>query len=151
MEAKQTSQKAYHDKHAKERNFVAGESIYTKNYGYWPKWVPGLIHGTTGPVSYTVLLGDGKLVRRHVDQLFSRQESELSVLSPEPVPVEECGSPTPLPKMLGQDTGPGQEGDSLAYNGAGASEQYACWYSNNIVPFSQDQEGLCSVSGYIYF
>nr|XP_043895059.1 uncharacterized protein K02A2.6-like [Solea senegalensis] len=113
VEAKQTSQKAYHDKHAKERNFVAGESIYTKNYGYGPKWVPGLIHDTTGPVSYTVLLGDGKLVRRHVDQLFSRQESELSVLSPEPVPGEECGPPTPLPKMLGQDTGPGPEGDRV--------------------------------------
>ena len=81
VEAKQTSQKAYHDKHAREHNFVAGEPIYTKNYGYGPKWIPGLIHETTGPVSYTVLLGDGKLVRRHVDQLFSKQESEPSVPS----------------------------------------------------------------------
>ena len=81
VEAKQTSQKAYHDKHASEHNFVAGEPIYTKNYGYGPKWIPGLIHETTGPVSYTVLLGDGKLVRRHVDQLFSKQESEPSVPS----------------------------------------------------------------------
>ena len=72
VEAKPTSQKAFQDKRARERNFVAGEPVYTKNYGYGPKWIPGLIHETTGPVSYTVLLGDGKLVRRHVDQLFSR-------------------------------------------------------------------------------
>lgn len=69
VESKQASHKAYHDKYAKECNFVAGDPVYTKNYGCGPKWVPGLIQEITGPVSYTVLLGNGKDVRRHVNQL----------------------------------------------------------------------------------
>ena len=114
VEAKQTSQKTCHDKHARTRNFGAGEPIYTKNYGYGPKWIPGLIHETTGPVSYTVLLGDGKLFRRHVDLLFSRQVSEPSVLRPELVPEEECVAPKPMSKTRGQDTGSMQEGDRVS-------------------------------------
>lgn len=36
VEAKQTSQKAYHDKHARECNFGAGDPIYTKLW-LWTK------------------------------------------------------------------------------------------------------------------
>ncbi len=43
VESKQASQKTHHDKHTKERNFATGDSIYTKNYGCGPKWIPGLI------------------------------------------------------------------------------------------------------------
>lgn len=41
VESKQTSQKNYHDRHAKHRNFEEGDSVYTKNFGYGPKWIPG--------------------------------------------------------------------------------------------------------------
>lgn len=79
MEAKEASQKAHHDRHAKVRNFVAVDHVYTKNYGWGPKWIPGLIQEIAGPVSYTVLLGNGKVVRRHVDQLFSKLEQDVPV------------------------------------------------------------------------
>ncbi len=36
-------------------------------------WV---IQDITGPVSYTVTLGNAQIVRRHVDQLFSRQQKK---------------------------------------------------------------------------
>lgn len=47
-------------------------------------------NGYQGPVSYTVLLGAGKLVRRHVAQLFSVRQW-----------------------TTGRDTGPIQEGDRV--------------------------------------
>ncbi len=46
--------------------------MYTRNFGYGPKWVHGVIQGITGPVSYTV----AQIVRCHVDQLFSRHQKE---------------------------------------------------------------------------
>ena len=36
------------------------------------KWVPGLIEECSGPLSYTVKLQDGKIIRRHVDHLRDR-------------------------------------------------------------------------------
>ena len=34
--------------------------------------MPGIIHSITGPLSYRVDLGDGRVVRRHVDHVRSR-------------------------------------------------------------------------------
>lgn len=53
----------------------------------------GLIQELTGPVFYTMLLGNGKLVRRHIDQLFSRKDS---VLIPDLTHKEECVVPPPV-------------------------------------------------------
>ena len=39
------------------------------------KWYPGIVEDITGPVSYTVKLPDGRVVKRHVDQLRVRYES----------------------------------------------------------------------------
>ncbi|XP_025999364.1 uncharacterized protein K02A2.6-like [Astatotilapia calliptera] len=86
--AKQDSQRRYHDRHAKERMFVIGDTVYTRNYGRGPKWIPGLIQEMTGPVSYLVMLGNGTVVRRHVDQLFARLEPCLAAGMPEGHPGE---------------------------------------------------------------
>ncbi|XP_061564077.1 uncharacterized protein K02A2.6-like [Cololabis saira] len=72
---KQEKQKNVHDRRAKERGFKVGDSVQVRNYSHGPKWVPGFIETVTGPVSYTVMLGDGRVVRRHVDQICSRQEA----------------------------------------------------------------------------
>nr|XP_033495922.1 uncharacterized protein K02A2.6-like [Epinephelus lanceolatus] len=116
VESKQASQKAHHDQHAKERNFAAGDSIYTRNYGCGPKWVPGLIQEITGPVSYTVLLGNGKVVRRHVDQLFSRPEQDLPVLIPDSIPEEYVVPPT-VTNLGPQDTSTTQADDKVLPTG----------------------------------
>ncbi|CAI5661061.1 unnamed protein product [Oreochromis niloticus] len=86
--ARQDRQRLYHDRHAKERMFVIGDTVYTRNYGRGPKWIPGLIQEMTGPVSYLVMLGNGTVVRRHVDQLFARLEPCLAAGMPEGHPGE---------------------------------------------------------------
>lgn len=63
------SQKEQHDKQAKFRYFEVGDAVYTRNFGYGPKWVQGEITEITGPVSYRVSLENSQ--RQHVDQLFS--------------------------------------------------------------------------------
>ncbi len=39
-------------------------------------WSNSDVNRITGPVSYTEALGNAQIVRRHVDQLFSRQQKE---------------------------------------------------------------------------
>lgn len=49
--------------------FKTGDSVLTQNFSLGPKWILGIIESVTGPVSYKVMLGDGRVVRRHVDQI----------------------------------------------------------------------------------
>ncbi|MPC89745.1 hypothetical protein E2C01_084704 [Portunus trituberculatus] len=44
--------------------------------------VPGVIQSATGPVSYRVLLENGRVVRRHVDQIRQRHSTLLEVKPP---------------------------------------------------------------------
>uniref|UniRef100_A0A674MJN5 Integrase catalytic domain-containing protein n=1 Tax=Takifugu rubripes TaxID=31033 RepID=A0A674MJN5_TAKRU len=68
---KQEQQTKDHNKKAKERWFKTGDSVLIQNFSFGPKWIPGLIESVTGPVSYKVMLGDGRVVRRHVDQIHT--------------------------------------------------------------------------------
>ena len=43
-----------------------------KNYGPGPAWLPGQVVEVSGAVLYTIMLEDGRSVRRHVEQLRSR-------------------------------------------------------------------------------
>ena len=79
---RQEKQKHDHDKRAKARGFKVGDAVIVRNYSHGPKWVPGFIEKVTGPVSYTVMLGDGRVVRRHVDQICSRQEAPDKCVAP---------------------------------------------------------------------
>ena len=63
--SKQIQQKANHDLHSKTR----GDTVYTRNYSDGSKWIPGVITEITGPVSYKVTLADGKILKRHLDQI----------------------------------------------------------------------------------
>ncbi|CAI5670816.1 unnamed protein product [Oreochromis niloticus] len=103
--AKQDSQRPYHDRHPKERMFVIGDTVYTRNYGGGPKWIPGLIQEMTGPVSYLVMLGNGTGVRRHVDQLFAHLELCLSARMPEGHP----GEPPKAAPIISAETGDSDE------------------------------------------
>uniref|UniRef100_A0A3B1KG74 Integrase catalytic domain-containing protein n=1 Tax=Astyanax mexicanus TaxID=7994 RepID=A0A3B1KG74_ASTMX len=68
---KQDKQKKSHDKQCQGREFEQGVVVMTRNFSHGPKWIRGLIEEVTGPVSYKVRLGDGKIVRRHVDQILA--------------------------------------------------------------------------------
>ena len=72
----QERQKRGQDSHARQRNFVVGEAVYARNYGPGEVWLPGKVTNIQGSTLHTVLLRDGRSVRRHTDQLRSRVESE---------------------------------------------------------------------------
>lgn len=91
MERKQNSQKKHHDKQLSERSFQVGDTVITRNFSHGPNWIPGFITKVTGPLSYKVMLGDGIIVRRHVDQVLARPEDkaliELKITEPPTVPM----------------------------------------------------------------
>ena len=49
--------------------------MYAKNYGSGDSWLPGKITAVHGSMLFTVQLEDGRMVRKHTDQLRSRVES----------------------------------------------------------------------------
>ncbi len=52
--------------------FTMGDKVLVKSFTNNIKWLPGVNTGVTGPLSYTVTLADGKIVRRHVDHIRRR-------------------------------------------------------------------------------
>ena len=65
----QSQQKAAHDRHAKGRTFHVGQSIMARNLRPGPKWIPGIIVHSLGPLSFLIETRDGQQWRRHVDHL----------------------------------------------------------------------------------
>ncbi|XP_043193613.1 uncharacterized protein K02A2.6-like isoform X1 [Amphibalanus amphitrite] len=72
----QNRQRAYFDRTAQCRQMLVGDAVFARNYAVGLQWLPGVIVGTDGPVSYVVRLFDGRLWRRHGDQLRRRQSAE---------------------------------------------------------------------------
>ena len=54
------------------------DSVMIRNYGLGPKWIPGTVERQTGPISYRCQTSDGRLVRRHQDQVIDRSVQEPS-------------------------------------------------------------------------
>ncbi|XP_016335635.1 uncharacterized protein K02A2.6-like [Sinocyclocheilus anshuiensis] len=72
VQQKQQKQRESHDKNAKLRVFTTGDDVLVRNYSYGPKWIPAVIVNSSGPVSYTVAVGSGQILKRHVDQIRIR-------------------------------------------------------------------------------
>ena len=97
VNARQQQQKINHDSNCKLREFNIGENVYIRNFRGTPLWIPGVVDRYRGPVSYSVKLTDGTIVRRHVDHVRARQssddiadvEDDFYSLSDNPVSVEE--------------------------------------------------------------
>ena len=66
---------------ARMRDFYVGDSVYVKNYASGPTWLPGRIKEKCSNVMFEVVLGSGRCVRKHIDQLISRYESTDPVSS----------------------------------------------------------------------
>ena len=60
-------QKKYYDCSTKSRSFQIGGPVFVKNQTSGPKWLPGQIQEVRGSVTYTVLLQDGRVMKRRVD------------------------------------------------------------------------------------
>ncbi|XP_058023852.1 uncharacterized protein K02A2.6-like, partial [Ahaetulla prasina] len=52
-------------------------SVWAHNYGEGPSWQKGTILETTGPKSYLVEIEDGRVWKRHIDQLRKRIATSL--------------------------------------------------------------------------
>ena len=94
----QEQQKRGHDAHAISRSFAIGDSVYARNYGPGPKWLPGQLVESEGSMMFQLQLADGRVIRRHADQLRSHARiqdegprAEESVSEDVIVPQEQPG------------------------------------------------------------
>ena len=94
VEMKQQKQKESHDVHSRKRSFEAGNLVYAQNFSSGPRWLLGEVVKTTGPVSILVKLADGRMIRRHQDQVRIRK-ADL-----EPPRVSGATSTELLPTLL---------------------------------------------------
>ena len=74
----QVTQKENHDQKVRSvRMFEVADLVFARNYGVGAQWVAGTVVGVDGPVSYAVRLEDGRIWRRHTDQMRRRLSCEL--------------------------------------------------------------------------
>ena len=104
VEGKQFEQKARHDATAKARVFSVGQAVFVQNVGSGRKWLPGKIAQVTGPVSFRVLLDDGRERRCHQDQIRSRVADGSQQLSIELQDPSADVIDTPSPESIAVDT-----------------------------------------------
>ena len=93
----QRHQKDGHDQHAKSRQFAVDNSVYVHNLTQGPRWLPGVITAVRGPLSYTVTLTDGRVVRRHVDHVRKRTDLPARELDDDWVPDQPSSTDTTVP------------------------------------------------------
>ena len=61
---------------ASHNNSKVGGLVYTKDFSSTPLiWIPGTVAKVTGPLSYHIELGDGRIIRRHVDAVGAQRDS----------------------------------------------------------------------------
>ena len=60
------------NKHAQNRVFEQGDTIFTNIFGKGKLWLPGFISEKNGPVSYKIKLADGRIASRHQDHIRLR-------------------------------------------------------------------------------
>lgn len=74
VQSQQSKQAQQHDSTKPLRTFKIGDRVYVKDFSTTPiTWIPGKVVKVTGPLSYQVELLSGRVVRRHVDAVRSRQ------------------------------------------------------------------------------
>ena len=69
INSKQRIQKEYYDKGAKERELTIGTSVLVRNFPNDNSWLRGILKDKSGPLSFTIELDDGRLIRRHLDHI----------------------------------------------------------------------------------
>ena len=67
--SKQAKQKAQHDEHAKSRSLIPEAAVLARDYNGPDKWVSGIIVHRLGQITYSIEMSNGRIVKRHTDQL----------------------------------------------------------------------------------
>ena len=94
VQKKQAEQAASHNNSKQLRSFKVGDLVYTKDFSSTPLiWTPGTVAKVTGPLTYHIELGDGRIIRRHVDAVRARWDSA----DPLPLMILLCYLPTRAP------------------------------------------------------
>ena len=57
-----------------KRQFSVGNYVFVRNFSKGVDWIPGKVLSRSSSVNYEVLLEDGRMVSRHVDQMRSNSE-----------------------------------------------------------------------------
>ena len=68
--SKQAEQKMHHDKHSRARNLFSGQAVMVRDFRQPNKYIP--ILKKLGPVTYSVEVENGKILKRHIDHLTQR-------------------------------------------------------------------------------
>jgi hypothetical protein len=79
VQDKQCGQAKHHDKTAKDRTFEIGDKVFARNYARGPQWLSGSVTVKLGPVWYQVELSDGRVWKRHVDQVRKRYTDHVTL------------------------------------------------------------------------
>ena len=66
---KQAQQKTNHDRHSRTRHLSVGESVLVRDFVHHPKWKEGKIASQLGPLTYLIILEDGRKWKRHIDHV----------------------------------------------------------------------------------
>ncbi|RXN33959.1 putative protein K02A2.6-like protein [Labeo rohita] len=84
---------------------VKGDTLET-SYSYGSKWIPAVIMSASGPVSYTVAVGNGQILKRHVDQIRIRHVDELQDFTRLTVPSDKESLLPEIPSSTKMETAP---------------------------------------------
>lgn len=85
VKSKQASQKQYHDQCSQDRSIQVNDDVFVRNYLKGQMWLPGKV---VSQQLYDVSLSDGRVVRKHLDQLRSRASQEVSDQAEHPSVVD---------------------------------------------------------------
>ena len=83
VNVKQQQQKFNHDVICKLREFDVGDPVYIRNFKGTPLRLPAVVDKCRGPVSYSVTLQNGSVVKCHVDHIKGRQASTDEIVEPD--------------------------------------------------------------------
>ena len=85
---RQLNQKEGHDRHSRQRELSAGQTVWVRNPGTGRQWFPGAISQVLSPQRFQVSLEDGRVVDRRIDHVRRRvaiPEENQPELSTDPV------------------------------------------------------------------
>ncbi|CAM1324956.1 Uncharacterised protein r2_g3383 [Pycnogonum litorale] len=91
--AKQEEMKSNHDARSGRMKIIyVGDKVYALNYGAGDKWVPAVVQTKIGQINFEILLHDGRVWRRHIDQLRIRDDDDSTrstVVIPRYAPINQ--------------------------------------------------------------
>ena len=113
--------KMHHDKHAKFREMAVGDTVLVRDHLSSQKLQPGTVRQHSSPHSYQVQLDDGRIWRRHVDDVLQNSPS-LKLTESHTPPVEATTTATPAEVVPHPQPTMSADASTSPQDGLGAKE-----------------------------